>query len=142
MSLCHKLSNPYIFATRWCKPLIFQTKIIKSNKIHCLKYLRFKTFRFNILGLEYLSLWQKIIFFWYAFYEEMKSNSLFYILCFKFFTPCIFCSCCLVPQWMFFYLLSCSTLYLALFKSANRVSNSLRLVCRLTGISTCTQCII
>ena len=30
LSFSHKIkfSNPYIFATRWCKPLIFQTKTI------------------------------------------------------------------------------------------------------------------
>ena len=50
--LCHKLSNPYIFATRWCKPLIFQTKIIGSNNIHSLKYLRFTTLRCKDIGIR------------------------------------------------------------------------------------------
>ena len=42
LSFCNKLklSNPYIFATWWYKPLIFQTKIVWSNRIHRLKYLR------------------------------------------------------------------------------------------------------
>ena len=42
LRLCHKLkfSFPYIFATWWCKPLIFQTYIIWSNGINSLKYLR------------------------------------------------------------------------------------------------------
>jgi len=31
----------YIYATWWCKPLIFQTYIIWSNRIDILKYLRF-----------------------------------------------------------------------------------------------------
>ena len=30
---------PNIFRTRWCKPFIFQTQIILSNRIHSLKYL-------------------------------------------------------------------------------------------------------
>ena len=40
--LCHrfKFINPYILATWWCKPLIFQTYIIWSSRIHSLKYLR------------------------------------------------------------------------------------------------------
>ena len=38
-----KLSNPFIFTIWWCKPLIFQTYIIWSNRIHCLKYQRSKT---------------------------------------------------------------------------------------------------
>ena len=40
----NKCSNSYIFATLWCKPLIFQTYIIRSNIIHSLKYQRFTTF--------------------------------------------------------------------------------------------------
>ena len=45
LSLCHKLkfSNPYIFTTGWRRPLIFQTYIIWSNRIHSLKYLRSTT---------------------------------------------------------------------------------------------------
>ena len=69
MSLCHKLklSNPYIFATRWCKPLIFQIMIIGSNKIHSLKYLRFTTLRCKDIGIrksefvaktQFLCLWK------------------------------------------------------------------------------------
>ena len=40
MSLCHKFSfcKTYIFATLWCKLLIFQTYIIWSNSIHSSKY--------------------------------------------------------------------------------------------------------
>ena len=40
LSLCHKFSfcKTYIFATLWCKLLIFQTYIIWSNSIHSLKY--------------------------------------------------------------------------------------------------------
>ena len=42
LSFCNKLkfSNPYSFATWWCKPLIFQTKTIRSNRINSLKYER------------------------------------------------------------------------------------------------------
>ena len=46
LSLCHKLkfSNPYIFETWWCKPLVFQTKIIWASRLHSFKYLRSTTF--------------------------------------------------------------------------------------------------
>ena len=46
LSLCHKIkcSNPYIFATWWCKFLLFQPYVIWFNRIHILKYLRSKTF--------------------------------------------------------------------------------------------------
>ena len=45
MSLYHKLkfSNPFIFTTWWCKALIFQTYIIRSNRIYSLTYLRSTT---------------------------------------------------------------------------------------------------
>ena len=41
LSLCHKLwfYNPYIFATGWRKPFIFQTYMIWANISHSLKYL-------------------------------------------------------------------------------------------------------
>ena len=40
LNLFHKFSfcKTYIFATLWCKPLIFQTYIIWSNYLHSLKY--------------------------------------------------------------------------------------------------------
>ena len=40
LSLCPKFSfcKTYIFATLWCKSLIFQIYIIWSNSIHSLKY--------------------------------------------------------------------------------------------------------
>ena len=43
LSFCSKLkfSNPHICATKWFKPLIFQTLNIYSNRIRSLKYLRF-----------------------------------------------------------------------------------------------------
>ena len=49
LSLCHKLgfSNPYIFGTQCRKPLIFQTYIIRSNRIHSLKYLRSTTLEYK-----------------------------------------------------------------------------------------------
>ena len=39
-----KYLNLNIFRTRCCKPLIFQTQIIWSNRINSLKYLRSATF--------------------------------------------------------------------------------------------------
>ena len=46
LSLWNKIKylNLNIFRTRCCKPLIFQTQIIWSNRIHTLKYLRYATF--------------------------------------------------------------------------------------------------
>ena len=46
LSLWNKIKyfNLNIFRTRCCKPLIFQTQIIRSNRIHSLKYLRSVTF--------------------------------------------------------------------------------------------------
>ena len=37
MSLSHELkfSHPYILATRWCKPLIFQTLYLRSTVLGC-----------------------------------------------------------------------------------------------------------
>ena len=44
LSFCHKLSCSYhfIFAACWCKPLIFQTQTIWSNKVNSLKYQKSK----------------------------------------------------------------------------------------------------
>ena len=46
LNLCNKIKylNPNIFRTRCCKPLIFQTLIIWSSRIHSLKYQRSTTF--------------------------------------------------------------------------------------------------
>ena len=46
LSLRNKIKylNLNIFRTRCCKPLIFQTQIIWSKRIHSLKYLRSATF--------------------------------------------------------------------------------------------------
>ena len=46
LSLWNKIKflNHKIIRTRCCKPLIFQTQIIWSNRIHSLKYLRSATF--------------------------------------------------------------------------------------------------
>ena len=45
MSLWNKIKylNLNMFRTRCCKPMIFQTQIIWSNRIHSLKYLRSTT---------------------------------------------------------------------------------------------------
>ena len=53
-SLCRKLkvSNLYIFAILWSKPLRFQTLIIRSNRIHSLKYLRFMPLGCKDIGIE------------------------------------------------------------------------------------------
>ena len=46
LSLRNKIRylNHNIFKTQFCKPLIFQTQINWSNRIHSLKYLRYATF--------------------------------------------------------------------------------------------------
>ena len=66
-----KYSNLNIFRTRFCKPLIFQTQIIWSNRIHSLKYLRSATFGSKdivirksefVAKTQFLSfLWKKMI---------------------------------------------------------------------------------
>ena len=55
LSLCHKnwFSYPYIFLTWWRKALIFQTKVILSNRIHSLKYLGSTT-----LGCKGIEIWK------------------------------------------------------------------------------------
>ena len=61
LSFCHKLafSNPYIFETWWCKPLLFQTwTIIWSNRINSLNYQRSRKTGWK--ELENQSLWQKL----------------------------------------------------------------------------------
>ena len=62
LSFRHKLkySNSYIFATWWCKPLIFQTYNISSNIIYSLKYQRFMTSGCKDIRIKNLSLWQKL----------------------------------------------------------------------------------
>jgi len=54
MSFCNKLklSNSYISATGWCKPLIFQTYIIWPNNIHSLKYKRSTTFGWKDIAIR------------------------------------------------------------------------------------------
>ena len=49
LSLWNKIKylNLNIFRTQCCKPLIFQTQITWSNRIHSLKYLRSSTFGSN-----------------------------------------------------------------------------------------------
>ena len=61
LSLCHdiKYSNAYIFATWWCKPLIFQTQIIWSKRIHSLnsnlKYSKLDSKDMEIRILEFVA---------------------------------------------------------------------------------------
>ena len=70
LSLFHKIkySNANIFATWWCKPLIFQIKIIWSNRITSLKYLRSTTLdcsNIRIRKPEILAKPQLICFLWW-----------------------------------------------------------------------------
>ena len=54
LSFCHKLSfsNPYIFVTRWWRPLIFQTiNSVRSNN-HSLKYQRFTSSDRKVIGIR------------------------------------------------------------------------------------------
>ena len=54
LSLWNKIKylNLNIFRTRCCKPLIFQTQIILSNRIHSLKYLRSTTFGSKVIVIR------------------------------------------------------------------------------------------
>ena len=54
LSLWNKIKylNLNIFRTRCCKPLIFQTHIILSNRIHSLKYLRSTTFGSKVIVIR------------------------------------------------------------------------------------------
>ena len=56
MSFCQKFwfSNPYIFAVWCCKPLMFQTIIIWSKRIHSLKYQRSSTLNYKEIGIRKL----------------------------------------------------------------------------------------
>ena len=60
LSLCHKtqFSNTYISKTRWRKPLVFQTLIIWSMRIHSLIYLGSTTLGSRHKGIKNKNLWQ------------------------------------------------------------------------------------
>ena len=47
-----KISNLYILATWWCKPLIFQTEIILFNKSNSLKYFKSKKSGCKDIGIR------------------------------------------------------------------------------------------
>ena len=69
LSFCHELkfSNPYIFVTWWCTPLIFQTKNIWSNIIYTLKYLRSTTLGLEDIGITISEFVAKTQFLWLSF---------------------------------------------------------------------------
>ena len=54
LSFCHKIksSDPNIFATWWCKPVIFQTYIIVSTSINRLKNVRSKTLGYKDMEIR------------------------------------------------------------------------------------------
>ena len=74
LSHCHKLkfSNPYIITNWMGKPLIFQAKIIQSNKIYRFQYLRSTTLgckdirnrksEFELIPLKGMSSWFQMTF--------------------------------------------------------------------------------
>ena len=68
MSLCHKLwiYNLNIFGTQCCKYLIFQTYIIRSNRIHSLKYLRSTTLESKDIGFRKAEFVAKTQFLWHS----------------------------------------------------------------------------
>ena len=47
-----KFYNPYIFAIWWCKPLIVQTRTVRLNRIHSLKYQMSTTSGFKDIGIS------------------------------------------------------------------------------------------
>ena len=53
LSFCHKFkfSNPYIFATRWCKPMIFQ-----NYQVYDIRLLRYRGETFRVCGKNSYSL--------------------------------------------------------------------------------------
>ena len=51
LGLILKFSNSFIFATGWCKLLIFQTWIIWVNRVHSLKYLSSTTMVCKDIGI-------------------------------------------------------------------------------------------
>ena len=67
LSFCHKfnISNPFIFAIWWCKPLTFETKIIQSHRIHSLKKVydiwlqRYKYEKLEFVARTQLFSWKK-----------------------------------------------------------------------------------
>jgi len=78
IEFCHKLrfSNPYILATWWCKPLIFQTLAIwvqsmkyQRSAISGFKDVRIITFEFEVSFLNFLLLQEFICIF---FTEDMR----------------------------------------------------------------------
>ena len=75
----YKFSNPFVFATWRCKHLIFQIKIIWSNIIHSLKYLRSTT-----LGCEDIWNRKSELVAKTQFISKMQVNNCIYIiLCLK-----------------------------------------------------------
>ena len=69
LSLCNKIKylNLNIFRTRCCKPLIFQTQIIRSNRFHSLKYLRSATFGSKDIAIRKSEFVTKTQFLWKYF---------------------------------------------------------------------------
>jgi len=83
LSLWNKIKylNLNIFRIRCCKPLIFQTQIIWSNKIHSLKYLRSATFGSKdivIIKSEFVAktqfLYRNWILYWRLIFEVFISH--------------------------------------------------------------------
>ena len=82
LSLLNKIKylDLNIFWTRCCKPLIFQTQIIRSNRIHSLKYLRSTTFSSKdivIIKSEFVAKTQFLSF------EKYVPNHLISFICLK-----------------------------------------------------------
>ena len=82
MSFCHKLclANTDIFATRCCRPLIFQTMFfVRSNNLS-LKYQRFTPLGYKDIGLRTFKFVAKTQFLWGLILDlSIKSNPVVYI---------------------------------------------------------------
>ena len=81
--LCHKLKfyNPFIVATWWWKPLIFQTFVIFWNKIYSLKYLRSTTLGSGDIGISKSEFFAKTRFFFENPQNFSEKSSKFWVFC-------------------------------------------------------------
>ena len=78
LSLWNKIKylNLNIFRTRWCKPLIFQTQIIWSNRIHSLKYLRSATFGSKDIVIRKSEFVAKTQLLWHSFISFSRDRKI------------------------------------------------------------------
>ena len=64
----------HIFATGWCKPFIFLAKVIRSKRMHCLKYLMSTILSCKDIGIKNESWLQSLYFFLTTLFRHDKKN--------------------------------------------------------------------